>query len=88
MRVTEEARTAALPARYEDRTHDGFLWLATGPGESLWFIRWAEASGAVAAFGSCSSSPRFRGTASDIGEARREAARIAALIAAGKTRED
>lgn len=85
-----EAMEAALPATDEASVHDGATWYADGPTGGPWVIRWHEQRGTVSAWqsGTKGVKPRFRGDAAGISDARREAARIAALIAAGKTRED
>jgi hypothetical protein len=91
LRVAMEAsRLAALPATDEATVHDGATWYADGPKGGPWVIKWNEQRGTVSAWqsGTKGVRPRFRGDAAGINEARREAARIAALIAAGKTRED
>lgn len=67
---------------------DGAEWIAESPGGRLWVIRWFSGSGNVAGIDSLSYATRFRGTAADLPAARREALRIAALIADGITRED
>jgi hypothetical protein len=86
----EAARLAALPATDEKPAHDGATWYAASPRGAVWLVKWDEGRGTVSAWqsGTRYVAPRFRGTATDISEARREAARIAALIAAGQKRED
>jgi hypothetical protein len=85
----EASRVAALPATDEALVHDGATWYADGPRGGPWVIKWHEERGTVSAWqtGTKGVKPRFRGDASDIHQARREAARIASLIADGKTRE-
>jgi hypothetical protein len=72
----------------EQIRHDGAEWIAVSPGGRLWVIRWFSGTGNVAGIDGNSYVTRFRGTAADLPAARREAARIAALIADGKTKED
>lgn len=72
----------------EQIRHDGAEWIAVSPGGRLWVIRWFSGTGNVAGIDGNSYVTRFRGTAADLPAARREAARIAALIADGKTKEE
>lgn len=67
---------------------DGAHWTPEGPQGQLWVIRWYWDMGIVEAQGYPHGSGEFSGHAADLPEARREALRIAGLIADGKTRED
>ena len=84
-RAKYDARRADLDEKIR---HDGAEWIAVSPGGRLWVIRWFSGTGNVAGIDGNSYVTRFRGTAADLPAARREAARIAALIADGKTKED
>jgi hypothetical protein len=66
---------------------EGAHWTPEGPQGQLWAVRWDSATGAVKAQGYPRGSGEFHGEAQDLPAARREALRIAALIADGKTRE-
>lgn len=71
----------------EHLTEDGAHWTPEGPHGELWVIRWYAAVGIVAATGYPRGSGEFNGQAADLRAARREALRIAGLIADGKTRD-
>lgn len=66
---------------------DGAHWIAEGPRGALWIIRWSSAGGAVAAWKHPRGRTGSEAKAGDLPAARREAARIAAAIADGKTKE-
>jgi hypothetical protein len=66
--------------------HDGAHWTGEGPRGALWIIRWSSAAGTVTAWKHPNGRTGFRAIAGDLPAARREAARIAALIADGKTK--
>jgi hypothetical protein len=74
----------------ENLVQDGAHWTAEGPHGALWIIRWfgSSGTGAVAAWKHPKGRTGFEVAAGDLPAARREAARIAALIADGKTKED
>lgn len=72
----------------ETLVHDGAHWIAEGPRGALWIIRWFSTSGNVAGMTAKGFRTWFRATAEDLPAARREAARIAALIADGETKEN
>jgi hypothetical protein len=82
------AGEAPLEGLDEQIRHDGAEWITESPGGRLWVIRWFSGSGNVAGIDSDSYVTRFRGTATDLPAARREALRMAGMIADGKTRED
>lgn len=73
-----------VPITGETIRHDGAEWPAEGPGGALWVIRWFSTSGNIAAMRFPGARTGHRSKAADIGEARREAARLIALVAAGK----
>jgi hypothetical protein len=72
----------------ETLIHDGAHWTAEGPRGALWVVRWHSGTGTVTAWKSPVGRIGFRAAAGDLPAARREAARIAALIADGKTKEE
>lgn len=74
----------------ETVVHDGAHWTAEGPRGALWIIRWfgSSGTGAVSAWKHPRGRTGFEAKAGDLPAARREAARIAALISDGKTKED
>jgi hypothetical protein len=82
------AGEAPLDGLDETLVHDGAHWTAEGPRGALWVIRWSSAVSNVTAWKFPRGRTGFRAAAADLPAARREAARIAALIADGKTRED
>jgi hypothetical protein len=67
---------------------EGAHWTPEGPHGELWVIRWYASVGIVAATGYPRGSGEFNDEAADLPAARREALRIAGLIADGKTREN
>lgn len=67
---------------------DGAHWTAEGPHGVLWVIRWHSATGRAWAWKFPKGRAAFHCDAADLPAARREALRIAALIADGITRED
>ena len=69
-------------------TDEGAHWTPEGPHGELWVVRWHSLTGIVAATGYPRGSGEFNGEAADLPAARREALRIAGMIADGKTRED
>ena len=102
--TAEEARTTAsatggtwraagngetpLDGLDETVVHDGAHWTAEGPRGALWVIRWSSAAANVTAWKHPRGRTGFEAPAGDLPAAWREAARIAALIADGKTKED
>jgi hypothetical protein len=90
VRARREAGETPLDGLDETLTHDGAHWTAEGPRGALWIIRWfgSSGTGAVAAWKHPRGRTVFEAAAGDLPAARREAARIAALIADGKTKED
>jgi hypothetical protein len=84
------AGNGEIPLEGLDETlvHDGGHWTAEGPRGALWVIRWSSGTGTVTAWKFPRGRAGFRATAGDVQAARRETARIAALIADGKTREE
>jgi hypothetical protein len=83
-----EAGVTPLHHLDENLVHDGVHWTAEGPRGALWIIRWSSATGNMRAWKPPRGRAGFQAAAADLPAARREAARIAALIADGKTRED
>ncbi len=67
----------------EHAWHDNITWYAEGPRGALHLIRWSSKSGNVTAWRGLRGPAVHRGTAQTIEDARREAARMAELIAAG-----
>ena len=102
--TAEEARTTAqatggtwraagngetpLAGLDETVVFDGAHWIAEGPRGTLWVVRWSSAAANVTAWKFPRGRTGFRARAEDLPAARREAARIAAAIADGKTREE
>lgn len=67
---------------------EGAHWTPEGPQGQLWVIRWYSDMGIVEAQGYPHGSGEFSGHAADLPAARREALRIARMIADGKTGEN
>jgi hypothetical protein len=78
------ATEASLEHLGETIAHDGAHWYAEGPRGALHVIRWFSTTGSVAAIRVTGMKTVHRGCAESIGQAREEALRMAALIAAGK----
>ncbi len=68
----------------EQTWHDSVTWYAEGPRGALHLIRWNIESGNITAWRGLRGPAVHRGHAESIEDARREAARMAELIAAGK----
>lgn len=79
--------TTALHDLDEFPMADGsYVWTAQGPRGKAWSIVWqpSRAADNMRAWPYPAGKTRHRATAGDVGTARREAVRMAALIAAGK----
>ena len=82
--IADAAETAA--DLNETVIHDGLTWCAEGPKGKLWTIIWqpARAEDNIRAWPFPAGRTKHWGAATEIAAARREAVRIAGLIADGK----